>query len=609
MAWGFISSLVDFFSGRRGKDAEQNLAPAIKEDKKPVIRKSRRFTFRKSTVLDHTLEDRPISLDTSFSRIYSDSLKRRTDSYTPASFSDSQLPGNIVPVDPEVIQQESSVLHLSISVFEPQVGKTPVSTVALAAERKQIEALFLASVRQQIQEAERLLMVRQFDDARQIASNLVSSLSGDTKHASLLEEAKSLKSKIDTLHEQFKQQEAERIRREREEQERRRIERERQDRKQALLESLDRLLELARNNDWTNVTELKDHLVNEVSGFGDQQLTDALKGALTRCEDMHNAYLRRQEEIRQEQAARRAAALQAAQQRRLNELTEHVKDWIDGIRTAATEHRWSDCVLLERKVDQAFGELFDAELQEKFKDAKDFFTRVQAQYNEQQQRQAEERRRQEQEAEQRRRAELERQAREAQRQRANQVRASHIRQSLNYGGECICLHYYYKTSHGSVSYEDQKTRDYVYAFKDKFHNKSKTEINSARCKFRDELSGLLGQLYGDDIYDMWFCTAQASSPESAERRFKEFCGMMSEACGIKNGYDLIKVVGTKASASTGGGVRGDISNLRVDDSVRGKKIVLFDDIITTGKSMSNLRQAILAKGAASVDCVAFGRTV
>ena len=171
------------------------------------------------------------------------------------------------------------------------------------------------------------------------------------------------------------------------------------------------------------------------------------------------------------------------------------------------------------------------------------------------------------------------------------------------------MHYYYKTSHGAVSDGDQRTRHLVFAFKDKFHNKSIFEINRARSVFSDEVSTLLKKLYGDSIGDVWFCTAQASTPESADRRFKAFCEKVSAACGVNNGYELIEVTGTKLSASTEGGVRGDISNLSISSAVVGKKIVLFDDIITSGKSMSNLRSALLAKGASSVDCVAFGRTV
>ena len=86
--------------------------------------------------------------------------------------------------------------------------------------------------------------------------------------------------------------------------------------------------------------------------------------------------------------------------------------------------------------------------------------------------------------------------------------------------------------------------------------------------------------------------------------------MVSSACGVNDGFDLIDVTGSKASASTGGGTRGDISNLSFDPAkINGKRIILFDDIITSGRTMAAIRNALLRNGAVSVDCIAYGRTV
>ena len=119
----------------------------------------------------------------------------------------------------------------------------------------------------------------------------------------------------------------------------------------------------------------------------------------------------------------------------------------------------------------------------------------------------------------------------------------------------------------------------------------------------------LESIYADSLHGMWICTAQASTPEKAELRYQDFCQRLSDSCGIHNGFGLISVIGVKSSAHSGCGIRGDISNLEISDGVRGKRIVLLDDICTSGATMNNLRKKILVKGAASVDCFALGRTV
>lgn len=54
-----------------------------------------------------------------------------------------------------------------------------------------------------------------------------------------------------------------------------------------------------------------------------------------------------------------------------------------------------------------------------------------------------------------------------------------------------------------------------------------------------------------------------------------------------------------------------LNTIRVDhpEILQGRNIVLFDDIVTSGKSMRACRDLLIRSGAASVRCVAIGRTV
>lgn len=416
------------------------------------------------------------------------------------------------------------------------------------------------------------------------------------------------------LAQQEKKKREEAERKAREEQERIRIQNERirREKRESLESRINELESLTQNAHWADAISQKEDLIVEVPAFHDETLSARLASVVADLDKKYTAYKTEKDrlEAKQREIAEQKRKLkeQAIRNRRIDD----AKGKIVNFDRAVTSSNWAECSRLKLELDQLVPALNDEDLTNQYKD-------VVARYNtaigvlDQSRRENEERERlRRQEQEQREIEERNRRAREAEAERQRQVRSQYIRVPLSNDGECLCIHDYYpKSGYGeNVTPSQKSVRETVYSFKDKFNSKSPTQIMSARTTVCNAVCSVINKLYPGEQHNLWFCTAQASTPESATKRFRYFCQMVSSASGVNDGFDLIDVTGSKASASTGGGTRGDISNLSFNPArINGKRIILFDDIITSGKTMAAIRNALLRNGAVSVDCIAYGRTV
>lgn len=79
-----------------------------------------------------------------------------------------------------------------------------------------------------------------------------------------------------------------------------------------------------------------------------------------------------------------------------------------------------------------------------------------------------------------------------------------------------------------------------------------------------------------------FLCVPASSSIKHDKRYSYF---MSEVCRLtkmNNGYGLVNVSSSRKPVHEGG--RRDLINYSIDESISGHKVVLFDDVYTTGNS-------------------------
>ena len=95
----------------------------------------------------------------------------------------------------------------------------------------------------------------------------------------------------------------------------------------------------------------------------------------------------------------------------------------------------------------------------------------------------------------------------------------------------------------------------------------------------------------------------ASTNERHELRFRNFSVEFTGLLRIANGYDAITVTRDREEYK-GQHYKNKTDNLHFDEAaIRGRHILLFDDLLTTGAGLSQVSRKLLACGALSVTCL------
>lgn len=99
----------------------------------------------------------------------------------------------------------------------------------------------------------------------------------------------------------------------------------------------------------------------------------------------------------------------------------------------------------------------------------------------------------------------------------------------------------------------------------------------------------------------------ASKPEKTNKRFEYFCSMVAKALNIENGFNYLSAIEheeTKGSSD---------KNIRPflilnSEQYKGKNVLLFDDVITSGSSFKQVAAKLLETGAKSVTGLFLAKT-
>ncbi len=216
----------------------------------------------------------------------------------------------------------------------------------------------------------------------------------------------------------------------------------------------------------------------------------------------------------------------------------------------------------------------------------------------QEQRIREENRRKEEE----RRRILQRQKEEAERQ-AEAARRKILADKFKYttlGGyrAAYCFDYYPKNRYPSVSSQDESNRRTVWNFKD-------GSYTSGLSRLADFLDGNFTK---EEMKNVVVCVIPASTQFKNDIRYKALCTKIAEQLPVINGYDYISIVSDR-SDSRDQKSSDTVWNLSFSSNVRGKTVVLFDDITTRGTSFIQVASRLKEKGAANVIGFFLGKTV
>ena len=160
--------------------------------------------------------------------------------------------------------------------------------------------------------------------------------------------------------------------------------------------------------------------------------------------------------------------------------------------------------------------------------------------------------------------------------------------------------YYYLTEYVpvrfSATYEQRQARQIVYNFKDGMYNES----------LMNKFTGAINNIGKTNAM---VCFIPASSNERTQKRFGRLSSYINSHSNWTADMNAIR----RTQDSLPGHVYGKSSNpagdFVINSSVRGKNIILIDDVITRGQTFNDTVRKLMAAGAASVTGLFLAKTV
>ena len=178
--------------------------------------------------------------------------------------------------------------------------------------------------------------------------------------------------------------------------------------------------------------------------------------------------------------------------------------------------------------------------------------------------------------------------------------------------KCFSLFYYYPTTcPWEASEEEWDIRNLVWDFKANPNRpQSIIEIISRHQRAMNEvipdLKRVLRNFFGGNISKLTLVCIPSSKRVVTERRYLDFSTQICNDTEMANGYSYVHVAEEGDAAHLGGGVQAQYS---VDSSFfKGRYVILFDDVITSGRSMERFKRLLESAGATVIAGLSIGKT-
>ena len=249
-----------------------------------------------------------------------------------------------------------------------------------------------------------------------------------------------------------------------------------------------------------------------------------------------------------EQQEREARARREAEQRRLREIQER----------AAAEERRKREAYLQRRRDDPYFDMMERQKEEREKEAK----------------------------------------RQAELTRRRNLAAQFKYITLGGHKAAYCFDYYPKNRYPSVTAQQEADRRAVWNFKDGSYTYGLNRL----ADFLD------GNFTKEEMKNVVVCVIPASTQYKNDIRYKTMCAKIAEKFPVINGYNYI-TINTDRSDSRTQKSSDTVWNLSFSSSVRGKTVVLFDDITTRGTSFIQVANKLKEAGASNVHGFFLGKTL
>lgn len=162
----------------------------------------------------------------------------------------------------------------------------------------------------------------------------------------------------------------------------------------------------------------------------------------------------------------------------------------------------------------------------------------------------------------------------------------------------------YLPSRSSATYSSAiRFRRFIWQFKDGNEESARIAANMIATEILNNF---------DNLHTHFIC-APASTPRIYEKRYKLFSQLVCKHCGMINDFDKVRYFGTRLAIHSldDRGANRQI-NAMMCCSIKveaGAKYVIFDDIITKGKTFETIADYIESKGGKVVAGYFLGKTM
>lgn len=158
------------------------------------------------------------------------------------------------------------------------------------------------------------------------------------------------------------------------------------------------------------------------------------------------------------------------------------------------------------------------------------------------------------------------------------------------------FYYYYPTRFDDVTEFDWDVRNLIWNFKDGTRHDNVCQI----------LTEKLQRVYGKALDLLTFVCIPASTREVNRNRYQAFMNDVCQATGMANGYEYVTIVKEKEPSHLGGESPAEYAY--DNDFFNGRQVILFDDVVTRGRSLAKMKAELENVGAHVVAAMSIGRT-
>ena len=171
----------------------------------------------------------------------------------------------------------------------------------------------------------------------------------------------------------------------------------------------------------------------------------------------------------------------------------------------------------------------------------------------------------------------------------------------------VDYHSYHAFGTYNLSPEEWDIREMIYNFKNNSELTDPISHRQAMQKAIGMLVPVLEKTFGELLRELTLVCIPASTAEKTAARFEEFSSLITAQTGMENGYPHVNVVVDGESKHLGDTHQPQYA---LDaDYFKGRQVLLFDDILATGNSVTRFAEQMADAGADVVAAAVLGKTV